>query len=190
MLSAIGGEPAFVLRSSGGAVIGLALAARHPAQVQTLVAHEPPLVTLLPDGSERRRSGQETYDTYRREGVGAALAKFLAVSGLGESGPRSEPAPEMQEAMARMQQNLEFFLAHYLLPITGYVPYVAALKRGSSRVVVGIGEESGGQLAHETALALADRLGTPAVVFPGDHSGYVTKPRAFAEKLDEVLQSP
>jgi hypothetical protein len=55
--------------------------------------------------------------------------------------------------------------------------------------VVGIGEDSGGQLAHDTALALADRLGTEPLTFPGDHSGYVTQPDAFAAKLHEVLQA-
>jgi pimeloyl-ACP methyl ester carboxylesterase len=188
LLTAIGTEPAFVLGSSGGAVIGLALAERHPEVVRTLVAHEPPLVTLLPEGTERHRSGQDIYDTYKKDGAGAALVKFLAVSGLGGSGPQSEPAPEMQEAVGRMQQNLDFFLAHYLLPITGYQPDIATLQGASSRVVVGVGEESGGQLAHETALALAERLGTPAVVFPGDHSGMVTRPQAFAEKLREVIR--
>ena len=55
------------------------------------------------------------------------------------------------------------------------------------RVVVGVGEESGGQLAHDAGLARAGRLGTPAVTFPGGHSGYFTRPRAFAAKLREVL---
>jgi hypothetical protein len=93
----------------------------------------------------------------------------------------------MAQRIASMQQNVEFFLAHYMLPVTAYVPDVAALQAASSRVVVGIGEASGGQLANETALALADRLGTPAVVFPGDHSGFFTHPTAFAQKLREVL---
>jgi pimeloyl-ACP methyl ester carboxylesterase len=189
VLLAAGSEPAYVLGSSGGAVIGLALAERFPERVRTLVAHEPPLLTLLPEASRRRRSGQEIYDTYRREGAGAAIQKFLAVTGMGGSGPRQEPTPEMQEAVARMQQNVEFFLAHYMLPITGYVPDIARLRAGAPHVIVGIGEASGGQLAHDTALALADRLGTEAVVFPGDHGGYMSDPHAFAAKLREVFEA-
>src|SRR5260221_8915988 len=42
-----GGQPAFVFGSSGGAQIGLSLAARHPAKVRALVAHEPPCGLLL-----------------------------------------------------------------------------------------------------------------------------------------------
>jgi pimeloyl-ACP methyl ester carboxylesterase len=193
LLLAIGSEPAFVFGSSGGAVIGLALVGRHPVQVRTLVAHEPPLLELLPEESVRREAGQEIYDTYRKEAAGPAMEQFLSVWGLGQSGPSSEATPEMQDAraqpMARMQQNVDFFLAHYLLPITAYVPNIAALRRSPSHVVVGVGEDSGGQLAHDIALVLAERLGTPAVALPDGHAGYVTHPEAFADKLHAVLQA-
>jgi hypothetical protein len=56
-------------------------------------------------------------------------------------------------------------------------------------VLVGVGETSNGQLAHNTALALADRLGAAAVPFPGDHSGFFMHPDLFAQKLDEVLRA-
>src|SRR5262249_59794224 len=52
VLSAVGvtaSEPAHVFGNSSGAMIGLELAARHPEQVRTLVAHEPPIFELLPD---------------------------------------------------------------------------------------------------------------------------------------------
>jgi pimeloyl-ACP methyl ester carboxylesterase len=193
LLTTIGAEPAYVLGSSGGGVIGLALVERHPEAVRALVAHEPPLVTLLPPGTAGRTSSQVIYDTYRSDGIGPAIQQFMALTGLGVPGPGSELAPELQEAMAqrmaRMQQNVEFFLAHSMLPVTTYVPDVAALRSGSSRVVVGVGETSGGQLAHDTALALADRLGTTAATFPGDHSGFFMLPDLFARKLDEVLQT-
>jgi hypothetical protein len=53
--------------------------------------------------------------------------------------------------------------------------------------VVGIGEASGGQLAHRAAVALADRLDSPPVTFPGDHGAMVSRPREFAETLHEIL---
>jgi pimeloyl-ACP methyl ester carboxylesterase len=193
LLMAIDGGPAYVLGSSGGAVIGLALVERHPVQVQTLVAHEPPLLTLLPEGSERRQGGQEIYETYLEEGAGPAMETFMAVAGMDEPAPPGDLSPETQEFMAQqmasMQQNLDFFFAHYLLPITAYAPDIAALQAASSRVVVGVGEESGGQLANETALALTERLGTEAVAFPGDHVGMVTYPEEFATRLHNVLHA-
>jgi pimeloyl-ACP methyl ester carboxylesterase len=190
ILARFGDEPASVLGSSGGAVIGLALVERYPEQVRTLVAHEPPLVQLLPEGDARRGAVQEIDDTYRKEGVGPAMGKFIALAGgQSEAEPPSEVTPEMQAAMARLQQKLDTLFARYLLPITTYVPDVAALQAGPSRVVVGVGAASAGELAHDTALALAERLGTEAVTFPGGHGGYTSHPAAFVTQLQEVLQA-
>ena len=190
ILATFGDGPASVLGSSGGAVIGLALTERYPEQVRTLVAHEPPLVHLLPEDDVRRAAVQEISDTYRTEGVGPAMGMFMTLAGgQSQSEPPDEVTPEMQAAMARMQQNLDTLFAHYLLPITTYVPDVAALRAGPSRVVVGVGETSAGELAHDTALALADRLGTAAVTFPGAHGGYTSHPAEFVPQLLEVLQA-
>src|ERR1700680_2161584 len=65
LLSALGGEPAYVFGSSGGALVGLALVTAHPGQVRTLVAHEPPVIELLPDSAQVRAQIQDIYDTYR-----------------------------------------------------------------------------------------------------------------------------
>jgi pimeloyl-ACP methyl ester carboxylesterase len=191
LLTAIGDQAAFVLGHSGGAVIGLALVERHPELVQTYVAHEPPLVELLPEGDERRKDGQEIYDTYLREGAGPAMEQFMSTAGMDEP-PPADLSPEtlefMAQQMASMEQNLDFFFAHYLLPITSYMPDIATLQGASSRVLVGVGEASVGQETYDTALALAERLGTDAVVFPGDHVGMVTYPEEFAEKLHDAFQ--
>jgi pimeloyl-ACP methyl ester carboxylesterase len=194
LLAALSGEPAYVLGSSGGAQIGLNLAARHPGRVHTLVAHEPPCVELLPDAAKDRAFTEEVYDTYRREGVGPAMRKFETGAGLGDSrqpnkaAPQSPPSPEMQEAFGRIMCNLDFFLAYGIRPISQYVPDVATLRAGPVRVVVGVGETSTGQVAHRTAVALAERLGTAPVTFPGDHGGYGSQPAAFAERLHQVLR--
>ena len=187
LLAALGDQPAYVLGSSGGAQIGLNLAARYPGRVHTLVAHEPPCVGLLPDAAEQRAFVNAVYDTYRTHGVRPAMQKFAAGAGL-RDGPQSPPPPEMREAFGRIMRNLAFFLAHGLQPISLYVPDVATLRAGPARLVVGVGETSTGQLAHRTAVALAERLGTAPVTFPGDHGGYGTQPAAFAEKLHRVLR--
>ena len=62
LLSALGGEPADIFGSSGGAVVGLALVTAHPSQVKTLVAHEPPVIELLPDRDQVRAQIQDIYD--------------------------------------------------------------------------------------------------------------------------------
>jgi pimeloyl-ACP methyl ester carboxylesterase len=82
VLEAVGGGPAHVFGSSGGAVTGLALVARHPGHVQTLVAHEPPLALLLPEAKEARAGIHDIYDTYRNSGPGAAWPKFFTFTGI------------------------------------------------------------------------------------------------------------
>ena len=45
-----------------------------------------------------------------------------------------------------------------------------ALRGASTRVVVGVGEESGAVAAGRAAAAVAERLGVPPVTFPGGHA--------------------
>lgn len=186
LLAALGTEPAYVLGSSGGALVGLELASRHPEQVRALVAHEPPLTRLLPDADEHARFGREVYDTYRSEGVGPAMGKFLALAELDQDPtPPVEPSPETAEVMARMQGNLDFFLGHMWLPLGDYAPDISRLQ--SLPITVAVGEASEGQLAYRAAVALAGQLGKEPTVFPGDHGGFGAHPEAFAGRLHEVL---
>jgi pimeloyl-ACP methyl ester carboxylesterase len=195
LLAAIARDPAFVFGNSGGALIGLELAARHPEQVHTLVAHEPPLVSLFSDEERARAQAamQEAYDTYQTSGVGPAMQKFLTAAGLNgeqrpaQSGSQGEPSPEMLEAVAHMQQNLELFFGHYLLAATAYEPDLSALKAGSPRIVAAVGETTQGQLARRGAVLLAKRLGIDVVIFPCDHGGFSTSPVEFAETLHKVI---
>src|SRR5262249_54633608 len=160
---ALGAGPAFVLGSSGGAQIGLNLAARHPERVRTLVAHEPPCLRLLADAERMEASIEDLYGLFSREGAGVAMQRFWEIAGLGgppEGGPAT-PTPEAMETMARIGGNLDYFFRHGLRPISLYVPNVDALRASPARIVVGVGVSSAGQLAHRTALALAETLGTP-----------------------------
>jgi len=191
LIAAVTSEPAYVLGSSGGAQIGLNLAARHPARVHTLVAHEPPCSELLPDAAEARAAMEEVYQAYRAQGVEAGMKRFEAAIGMDGAPPEQpqvEPTPEMMEGWARIAGNLEYFLAHGIRPISGYHPDVAALRDGSARIVVGIGATTPQrQLAYRSAVALAERLDTPPATFPGDHGGFGGHPAEFAETLHQVL---
>ncbi|MEN3539930.1 alpha/beta hydrolase [Microbispora sp. ZYX-F-249] len=200
VLDAVGGEPAYVLGCSGGALIGLDLAARHPESVRTLVAHEPPALQLLPERERWEAAFQDVYETYRVAGGGAAAGKFIATveGGLdaAESGKAPEPpqmpdmsqmTPEMLESMGRMQANFEFFFAHLLQPVIRHTPDVDALRAAPSSVVVAVGRDSKGQMPHESGVALADRLGTTPVEVPGDHQGFAMHPGEFAEAVHSAL---
>jgi clorobiocin biosynthesis protein CloN7 len=190
LLSAVSDEPAHIFGSSGGAVVGLALVTAHPGQVRTLVAHEPPVVELLPDSAQVRAQIEDIYDTYRTSGPDAAMGKFMAHAGLGgaagpdSDAPRREPSAEQ---MARMRATTDQFLAHLIRPTTRYRPDMQALRAAPARIVVAGGVTSKGQLASRAAVALADQLGTTMVEFPGDHGGFVALPRECGQVLHQVL---
>jgi hypothetical protein len=80
--------------------------------------------------------------------------------------------------------------------LTGPVfePDFDALRRASTHIVIAAGQASDGEMACRGALAVAERLGTEPVFFPGDHAGFLGgeygqtgEPEAFAAKLREVL---
>jgi len=190
LASALGGGPADVFGSSGGAVVGLALVTVYPGQVRTLVAHEPPVAELLPDSAQIRAQIQDIYDTYRADGADKAMQKFLAHAGLMPDArqqadtPRWQPSPQQ---VARMRASTDHFLGNLIRPTTRYRPDIAALRAAPARIVVAAGATSKGQLANRSAVALASQLGTPVAEFPGDHGGFLAEPERFGRELARVL---
>jgi pimeloyl-ACP methyl ester carboxylesterase len=192
ILTAVGNAPAYVYGTSGGGTIGLELVARHPELVRTVVAHEAPIMELLPDAERWRSAFNDISEAYRTAGTFAAMEKFgTAVEDGGpkysEEMQQTPPTPEDQEMMGRMAGNFDLFIAHEIRPIGGYVPDVDALRNASTRIVSAAGETSGEQAARRAAIALAERLGIPAAYLPGGHGGWGSDPQEFAEKLDKVL---
>ena len=161
LIRALGAGPAAVFGTSGGAQIGLNLAARYPDLVTVLVAHEPPVIMLLDDPSAALAADQEIHDTYRREGVDAAMQRFFALNGLeddedhGDASPAFAPTPEEAATFERVSGNFEYWLAHGMIPLSVYRPDVEALRAGPPRIVVGVGEQSAGQMIHDMSMALA-----------------------------------
>ena len=200
LIQAIGGGPVDLFASSGGAVNALALVSKHPEDVRTLVAHEPPLASILPDREHAMAATRAVQETYQRSGWGAGLAHFIALTS--HRGPftaevASQPAPD--PAMFGMPteddgSRTDPLLGQNLITSTHYGPDVDALRSASTRIVIAAGEESEGQLANRGAFAAAERLGTKPVSFPSDHGGFLGgeygqtgKPDTFAAKLREVL---
>ncbi|MFF5173536.1 alpha/beta fold hydrolase [Micromonospora sp. NPDC000089] len=178
--------PAAVLGSSGGAVTVLALAQAHPDRVHTVIAHEPPLIDLVDDRADLRAREDDMIATYRAGDRLGAWRKFLASANiqLPEEAVQAMFAaePDPQSAADERYQYL-----HMLSGTTRFAPDVAALRDGPTRVVVGIGEESAGELCDRTSRALAGLLGVAPAMFPGGHTGFAENPPRFAARLREVL---
>ena len=194
--------PVDIFATSGGAVNALALVARHPEQVRTLVAHEPPASRELPDSGPVLAACADIHDTYQRSGFGPAMAKFIAM--VSQAGPfpadyadRPDPDPAAfglptQDDGSRSDP----LLGQNMLSSPNYKHDFDALRSGPTRVVIGVGEESGQMVPGRAAAVVAKRLGTQPVTFPGGHDGFLGgefgrtgKPDAFAATLRDVLDA-
>jgi pimeloyl-ACP methyl ester carboxylesterase len=183
-----------VFGSSGGAVNGLALVAKHPEQVRTLVAHEPPSAPVLPDSEQVLAACEDIHETYLRDGFGPAMAKFIALvsyEGPLPAGFADQPGPNPANFGLPTEDDgsRDDPLVGLNMPSTpGYQHDFGALRAASTRVVIGVGAESGRALAGRAAVAVAERLGTAPVTFPGGHDGFLSGDTdAFATTLRKVL---
>ena len=200
VIAALDAGPVDILASSGGAVNALVLVAEHPEQVHTLVAHEPPVAQVLPDREHALAASADVHETYMRSGLGAGMAKFIAlVSHEGPVGADYLERPAPDPAMFGLPvdddgSRNDVLLAQNMVSCTHHEHDFDAVRSASTRVVVAVGATSGAALAGRAGLAVAERLGTPAVTFHGGHDGFLGgeygqtgEPDAFAAKLREVL---
>ncbi|MBO4239163.1 alpha/beta fold hydrolase [Pseudonocardia alni] len=194
LLERVGGAPATLFGSSGGAVVALALAQSRPELVGVVVAHEPPLEELLPDAAEHRAATEQIIGTYREQGAAAAWALFLASAGLPGAAPDDAaqnaadgaglPATD-GDATAQQAADERHFFLHEMRETVRWRPDPQRLR--GRRVVVGIGSASAGQICDRTSRALAAELDRDPEPFPGGHVGWLEDPAGFVARLREVL---
>lgn len=202
VIDAVGAGPVDLFASSGGAVNALALVARHPDRVRTLVAHEPPDAQILPDREAALAATENVGETYQRAGFGVGMAKFImAVSYKGEIPADFINQPDPDPAMFGLPteddgSRTDPLLFQNIVTCTHYQPDFDALKAASTRIVLGVGAESEGEMAHRGGEAVAQRLGSTPVTFPSGHGGFLGgeygqagEPDAFAAKLREALKA-
>ena len=200
LIGAVGGGPVDLFPTSGGAVNALALVAQHPEDVRTLVAHEPPAAQVLPDHAAIIAACTDIRRTYLDSGYGPAMARFIALVSF--QGPlpadyADRPAPD--PAMFGLPttddgSRNDPLVGQNIITCNAYEHDFAALRAASTRIVIGVGEETGEAMVARAARAVAERLGIAPVTFPGGHDGFLGgeyggmgKPDAFAVTLHGVL---
>lgn len=201
VIETLGVGPVEMFASSGGAVTALALVAAHPSDVTTLVAHEPPLIPVLPDAEAAKRAQARIQAAYQAKGSNAGMAAFIAMtSWRGEFTDDYFVQPAPDPAQFGMPTDDDGSRDDPLLTdrswaVTSYRPDVEALEAAPTRIVIAVGEESLGTFTGRTSVATAQLLGQEATVFPSHHGGfmggefgYPGQPEAFARKLREVLE--
>jgi pimeloyl-ACP methyl ester carboxylesterase len=188
--------------SSGGAVTALALVTAHPDDVTTLVAHEPPLIPVLPDAAAAERARNAFRDVYEAKGSGTGMAAFIAMASwqgefTDEYFAQGAPDPASFGMSAEDDGSRDDpLLSDRSWAISSYRPDIDALVAAPTRVMLAVGEESLGTFTGRAAVATAELLGQQATVFPSHHGGflggefgYAGQPEAFARKLREVLDN-
>ncbi|MCX5554449.1 alpha/beta fold hydrolase [Streptomyces sp. NBC_00038] len=200
VIEALGAGPVEMFASSGGAVTALALVAAYPDDMTTLVAHEPPLIPVLPDAQAAERAQAGVRDAYEDRGQGAGMAAFIVMTSwrgefTGEYFAQPAPDPAVFGMPAEDDGSRDDpLLSDRSWAVSSYRPDVDALTASPTRVVIAVGEESLDTITGRTSVATAKLLGQRATVFPSHHGGflggefgYVGQPEAFARKLREVL---
>ncbi len=203
LLADLGTGPVDLFGSSGGALNALVLVSRHPDDVRTLVAHEPPLTQAVPDAEATAAVVDDMYATYQAQGNGPAMAKFIAFvmyRGTVTADYLTQPAPDPAAfgMSADDDGKRDDPLMNNLRGGCNHRLDHDAVRASSARVVIAAGEESGGPVDGEFACragyGVAAALGTEVAVFPSGHAGFLGgeygqtgKPDEFAARLREVL---
>ncbi|SDC01596.1 Pimeloyl-ACP methyl ester carboxylesterase [Raineyella antarctica] len=202
LIDTLGSGPVEMFASSGGAVTGLALVAAHPEDVSALVAHEPPLLAVLPDAERAFAAEQAVQETYHANGAGAGMAQFIAMTmWRGEFTDRyaAQPAPDPASFGIPVDDDGsrgDPLLSGVSNAVTRYQPDVRALTSAPTHIVIAAGVQSADTITGRTAAALAVALGQPLTIFPSHHGGFLGgeygqagEPEAFAARLHEVLDT-
>ena len=203
LIEEIAAAPVDLFASSGGAVNALALVAQHPEDVRTLVAHEPPLASILPDREHAlAAAGPSTTPTSAPAGAPGWRTSSPSSSHRGpftaEVAAQPAPDPAMFGLPAEDDgSRTDPMLGQNIVTSTHYEPDFDALRAASTRIVLAAGAGSEGEMANRGAHAVAERLGIEPVIFPSDHGGFLGgeygqtgEPEAFAAKLRAVLSEP
>lgn len=200
LIAALDAGPVDIFASSGGAVNALVLVGRHPEQVRTLVAHEPPAVHLLPDREQALAASRHIHETYQRHGYGPAMALFITL--VTHKGPvpadfADQPVPDPANFGLPTEDDGsrdDPLLGQNVISGTHAEHDFDALRGASTRIVIAAGANSEGEIANRAAYAVAERLASAPAIFPGDHAGFLGgeygmtgKPDEFAATLRKVL---
>jgi pimeloyl-ACP methyl ester carboxylesterase len=178
IVKAMGVDKAIVVGRSGGAVIGLELAATRPELIDFLIVHEAPVIELLPEPNAQRWRTlvDEVYTKNQHEGSEAAQAEFM------KSLINVPDTPYPPDLDKRISGNVDFFFRHEIKAIFGYLPDIESIRNHNVKMVTATGRDS------DATMALAAKLGCENVEFPGHHDVSFWMPQEFANAILSTLK--
>jgi pimeloyl-ACP methyl ester carboxylesterase len=184
IIKAMGFDKAIIVGRSGGAIIGLELAATRPELIDFLIAHEPAVIELLPEPEAQRwRTFVDgIYSKSQREGWQAAQTEFMASL---INVPDKPYPPDLNE---RLSGNVDFFFKHEFKTFYKYQPNIESIRNHNVKMVTATGRDSDDAYYVQTAKTLAAKLGCENVEFPGHHDVSFWMPEEFANAILSTLK--
>ena len=184
IIKAMGADQAVVLGRSGGAIIGLELAATKPELIDFLIVHEAPVIELLPDTDAKRWRTfvEEIYTKSQHEGWQAAQTEFMASL---INVPDTPYPPDLNE---RLSGNVDFVFKHEFRAFFAYIPDIESIRNNRVKMVTAIGKDSDNAYYVQTTRTLAAKLGCENVEFPGHHDVSLWMPEEFASAVRSTLE--
>jgi pimeloyl-ACP methyl ester carboxylesterase len=184
IIKTMGFNKAIVVGRSGGAIIGLELAAASPELIDFLIVHEAPVIELLPDSDAQRWRTfvDDVYTKNQLEGWQAAQREFMASL---INVPDTPYPPDLNE---RISGNVDFFFRHELRAFFGYTPNIESIRNNDVKMVTATGRDSDDSYYVQATKILAAKLGYDNVEFPGHHDVSFWMPEEFANAIQNTLK--
>jgi pimeloyl-ACP methyl ester carboxylesterase len=167
VLDHLGAGPASVFATSVGALIGLELAAAHPAALARVIVHEPPLGQLVP------ADDQASFDVeLDRDDAGRALDQIAESIGVtrGHSLTGSDDRPEAR------RDDIELFIHRDVAAIADYQLDLNHITPLADQIVLTASEDGRAFYPHRCAEALAAAPGPVQTAAPSQRTR-MTHPR-------------
>jgi pimeloyl-ACP methyl ester carboxylesterase len=186
LLESLSDQPARIFGNSSGALVALEVLTRSPERVQTVVAHEPPAVSLLPDAATWWAFFDGIYETSRKEGVAIARRQF-AEGVYGSADRQAMERVRREPANAYALANASYWIEHELRQYPRTELDLEQLSAHAEQIVLAGGRDSNAQMTYQPNRVLAQQLGCDIIDFPGGHGGFRSFPAEFARELVNVL---
>lgn len=197
VLAANGFGSARICGSSGGATIAFDLAARHPQVTESVVAHEPPLPSLLADPSGYLTQIGDVERTLAEQGWRPAFDRFQITIGAMPDIPQIlglllnpasflPPGPR-RDTIARNVGNWAYMMTYEMRPFVEYQPDMDAIVSNRVKIILACGASTKDQREAEMSARAAELLGVECVKLTGGHSAALEMPQMFAPEVAALL---
>ncbi|MBQ6699609.1 MAG: alpha/beta hydrolase [Oscillospiraceae bacterium] len=174
-------EKALIVSHSAGALIAMRLATLFPERVSLLIAHEPPIVAILPEDHPIFEKVERITAFIEKEKFGRASTNFVML--VSEDTENSKPKPE--ETSLREEKNIRFFIKNEFT--TAFDRIFPAEIPKKVKTIVCAGKDHPESFLHTAGKTFAEMHGYDFIEIPGKHNLAYNVPKTFAKELINII---